>query len=104
MLVEWMGIGCFLQMGYVHLGQDQSLSPGNFNHSKIWGAVMKFQKALIVCLAVFALSGCANRSVNDVSVGDSGQAYKVKFGTVIAQKPVRAFPAPDESFRFFRIG
>ncbi len=49
---------------------------------------MKFQKALIVCLAVFALSGCANRSVNDVSVGDSGQAYKVKFGTVIAQKPV----------------
>ena len=49
---------------------------------------MKFQKALIVCLAVFALSGCANRSVNEVSVGDSGQAYKVKFGTVIAQKPV----------------
>lgn len=49
---------------------------------------MKFQKALIVCVAVIALAGCANRSVSDVSVGDSGQAYKVKFGTVIAQKPV----------------
>jgi outer membrane lipoprotein SlyB len=49
---------------------------------------MKIHKALILCFSVFALAGCANRSVNDVSVGDSGQAYKVKFGTVIAQKPV----------------
>jgi outer membrane lipoprotein SlyB len=49
---------------------------------------MKFHKTLIVCFAVLVVAGCANRSVNDVSVGDSGQAYKVKFGTVIAQKPV----------------
>jgi outer membrane lipoprotein SlyB len=49
---------------------------------------MKFQQALVVCFAVLALAGCANRSVSDVSVGDAGQAYRVKFGTVIAQKPV----------------
>jgi outer membrane lipoprotein SlyB len=42
----------------------------------------------ITVLIAFALAGCANRSVKDVSLGDSGQAYKVKFGTVIAQGTV----------------
>lgn len=50
--------------------------------------IMKLHQVLVICLSVLSLAGCANRSVNDVSVGDSGQAYQVKFGTVIAQKPV----------------
>lgn len=29
------------------------------------------------------LGACVNKSVNDVAVGDAGQAYMVKFGTVI---------------------
>lgn len=39
-------------------------------------------------IAALLLSGCANRSVNDVSVEDAGQSYKVKFGTVLEQHPV----------------
>ena len=49
---------------------------------------MNFKKMGITVLIAFALAGCANRSVKDVSLGDSGQAYKVKFGTVIAQGTV----------------
>jgi len=49
---------------------------------------MKFKSVIIACLAALTLAGCANRSVRDVSVGDSGQSYKVKFGTVLAQQSV----------------
>ena len=49
---------------------------------------MNFKKMGITVLIAFALAGCANRSVKDVSLGDSGQAYKVKFGTVITQGTV----------------
>ena len=45
---------------------------------------MNIKKLGITVLIAFTLAGCANRSVKDVSLGDSGQAYKVKFGTVIA--------------------
>ena len=41
----------------------------------------------VVCLGLLA-AGCANRNVSDVSVGDSGQSYKVKFGTVLATRSV----------------
>ncbi len=39
----------------------------------------------IVFFAVIAvmMAGCVKRSVNDVGVGDAGQAYSVMFGTVI---------------------
>ena len=43
---------------------------------------------IIACLLAIPLAGCANKGVSDVSVVDSGQAYPVKFGTVLAQKPV----------------
>ena len=49
---------------------------------------MNIKKLGITVLIAFTLAGCANRSVKDVSLGDSGQAYKVKFGTVIAQGTV----------------
>ena len=49
---------------------------------------MKFACIALVILTSTALTGCANRSVQDVSVGDAGQAYKVKFGTVLSQAPV----------------
>jgi len=55
--------------------------------------VTKFGIAVLVALS---LAGCANRSVKDVSVGDSGQSYKVKFGTVIAQTNVNV-RSSDES-------
>ena len=41
----------------------------------------------IVCLGLL-VTGCANRNVSDVSVGDSGHSYKVKFGTVLASRSV----------------
>lgn len=41
----------------------------------------------VVCLGLLVV-GCANRNVADVSIGDSGQSYKVKFGTVLAARPV----------------
>jgi outer membrane lipoprotein SlyB len=34
------------------------------------------------------LASCANKSTTDIGIEDSGQAYKVKFGTVLAQRPV----------------
>ncbi len=43
---------------------------------------------LLACMIAIPLAGCANKSVSDVSVVDSGQAYPVKFGTVLAQSPV----------------
>ena len=43
---------------------------------------------LLACAVAIPLAGCANKSVSDVSVADSGQAYPVKFGTVLAQSPV----------------
>ena len=43
---------------------------------------------ILMCVAMTALVGCANRSVNDVAIGDSGQAFKVKFGTVLQEHPV----------------
>jgi outer membrane lipoprotein SlyB len=50
--------------------------------------VMKFKNVVVALVVAACLGGCANRSVRDVSVGDSGQSYKVKFGTVIAQTSV----------------
>jgi len=41
----------------------------------------------IICLGLL-VTGCANRNVSDVAVGDSGQSYKVKFGTVLASRSV----------------
>ncbi len=55
---------------------------------------MFIARAFVVFLAAAALAGCANKSVNDVRVGDSGQAYQVKFGTVLAQKPVNVRSDP----------
>lgn len=44
----------------------------------------------VFCSVLIALSvaGCANKSVNDISIADAGQAYKVMFGTVLAQRAV----------------
>ena len=36
-----------------------------------------------------------NKSVNDVAITDAGQAYKVKFGTVLEQHPVNIKSSPD---------
>lgn len=41
----------------------------------------------ILLVSPTLLAGCANRSVNDVALGDVGQAYKVKFGTVLDEHP-----------------
>ena len=43
---------------------------------------------IILLIIAFGLMGCANESVNDVSLGDAGQAYTVKFGTVLDSHPV----------------
>lgn len=49
----------------------------------------KFRIGLLaVCIFALPLGACVNRSVNDVAIGDAGQAYKVKFGTVLAVKQV----------------
>ena len=49
---------------------------------------MRFKSICMSVLALSLLSACANRSIKDVSIEDSGQAYKVKFGTVLSHKPV----------------
>lgn len=49
---------------------------------------MRMKNVVVAMMATLLLSACANRSLRDVSIEDSGQAYKVKFGTVISQKPV----------------
>lgn len=49
---------------------------------------MRIGNIIVVMMVGILLSACANRSIRDVSIEDSGQAYKVKFGTVISQKPV----------------
>ena len=49
---------------------------------------MRVHGILIALMSGLLLSACANRSIRDVSIEDSGQAYKVKFGTVISAKPV----------------
>ena len=49
---------------------------------------MRIGNIAIVMMVGVMLSACANRSIRDVSIEDSGQAYKVKFGTVLSQKPV----------------
>jgi len=48
-----------------------------------------------VCLFALPLGGCVNRSVNDVALGDAGQAFKVKFGTVLAVKQVNIRSDPS---------
>ena len=49
---------------------------------------MRMKNVVVAMMATLLLSACANRSLRDVSIEDAGQAYKVKFGTVISQKPV----------------
>ena len=52
-------------------------------------AFQKFSIGLLAALMVdLPLGACVNRSVNDVALGDTGQAFKVKFGTVLAAKQV----------------
>ncbi len=48
-----------------------------------------------ICLIALSLGACVNRSVNDVSLGDAGQAFKVKFGTVLAAKQVNIRSDPS---------
>lgn len=48
-----------------------------------------------VCLIALLLGACVNRSVNDVALGDAGQAFKVKFGTVLAAKQVNIRSDPS---------
>lgn len=43
---------------------------------------------VILTVAALVLSGCMHKGVNDVALGDAGQAYKVKFGTVLLARPV----------------
>lgn len=43
---------------------------------------------LALSLALLLVSGCANRRTTDVPLEDSGQAHKVKFGSVMAHRPV----------------
>ena len=50
---------------------------------------------LAVCIFALPLGACVNRSVNDVAIGDAGQAYKVKFGTVLAVKQVNIRSDPS---------
>jgi outer membrane lipoprotein SlyB len=48
---------------------------------------------LVPCL----LAACVNKSVNDVALGDAGQAFKVKFGTVLEAHLVNIRSKPDDS-------
>ncbi len=50
---------------------------------------------LAACLIALPLGACVNRSVNDVALGDAGQAFKVKFGTVLAVKQVNIRSDPS---------
>jgi outer membrane lipoprotein SlyB len=44
---------------------------------------MKAGSIIALCFLALPLGACVNKSVNDVALGDAGQAYTVKFGTVI---------------------
>ena len=60
---------------------------------------MQFQKfrgrVFAVITIALPLAACVNRSVNDVALGDAGQAFKVKFGTVLAVKQVNIRSDPS---------
>lgn len=56
---------------------------------------LKHLAVLSVALA-FPLGACVNKSVNDVAVGDAGQAYTVKFGTVIEAHRVNIKDDPQK--------
>lgn len=48
------------------------------------GQALRMRALIVISFAIaLPLGGCVNKSVNDVAVGDAGQAYTVKFGTVI---------------------
>ena len=48
-----------------------------------------------IALIAGVLSACVTKSVNDVALGDAGQAFKVKFGTVLAVKQVNIRSNPE---------
>jgi outer membrane lipoprotein SlyB len=48
-------------------------------------------------LLPLVLGACVNKSVNDVALGDAGQAYKVKFGTVLDVHSVNIRSKPDDA-------
>ncbi len=39
-------------------------------------------------LAALLLSGCANKSTTDILQADSGQAFSVRYGTIMSHRPV----------------
>jgi outer membrane lipoprotein SlyB len=57
-------------------------------------AVARGRCVLIGLVAMLALTACVHRSVNDVALGDAGQSFKVKFGTVLAVKAVNLRSEP----------
>lgn len=50
----------------------------------------------VILACALALAGCINKSINDVAVGDAGQAYTVKFGTVIEAHRVNIKDDPQK--------
>jgi len=60
---------------------------------------MRLEKALgltILLGSTFFLAACVNKSVNDIAIGDTGQAYSVKFGTVIEAHRVNIKDDPQK--------
>lgn len=51
---------------------------------------------MVILVAALPLGACVNKSVNDVAVGDAGQAYTVKFGTVIEAHKVNIKDDPQK--------
>lgn len=58
-----------------------------FEMSLVWAAVLAL---------VLPLGACVNKSVNDVALGDAGQAFTVKFGTVIEARRVNIKDDPQK--------
>ena len=52
---------------------------------------------IVMALVGLVLGACVNKGVNDVALGDAGQAYKVKFGTVLEAHKVNIRSKPDEA-------
>ncbi len=45
-------------------------------------------RVFFACLLLVTLAGCANKSTREIGIEDSSQAYKVKFGTIVAQRRI----------------
>lgn len=82
-------------------GLDLSYGTGPFiRFGSILGlssGVTSMRYHALFLLLPLLLGACVNKSVNDVALGDAGQAYKVKFGTILDVHSVNIRSKPDNA-------